>query len=137
MTSITVSLHSSDHSCIHNKRFVTYLLHLLEIRICGEWILLFNHTEYCTIVVSLAESYCNCSHSSCFRNVHCIWMPRMVDDFSEIHCSSKKAGSVYARYCSFLNTPNFTCYTPEMNLITTAFINFVSGKSTAYCCSEW
>jgi len=84
-------------------------------------------------------------------------MPRMLGDFSEIHCSSKiiwtlwwhvtnmieihwsvTAVSVYARYCSF-RTHNFfkIIYTYEVNLITTAFINFVSGKSTAYCCSEW
>ena len=44
------------------KGWVAYLLHLLESRVCGQWILLFNHTEYCTIV---AESHCNCCHNSC------------------------------------------------------------------------
>ena len=44
------------------KGWVAYLFHLLESRVCGQWILLFNHTEYCTIV---AESHCNCCHNSC------------------------------------------------------------------------
>ena len=42
------------HSCMHDKKMSSFFVTFLESRVCGQWILSFNHTEYYTIV---AESH--------------------------------------------------------------------------------
>ena len=116
-----------------------------------------TETQITNGLLKIQNGFYSDIYSSCFRKVDCIWMPRMLGDFSEIPCSlqviwtlwwhvtnmieihrSVTAGSVYARYWSF-RTHNFLkiIYTSEVTHIATAFIYFVSGKCTAYCCSEW
>ena len=120
------------------KGWVAYLLHLLESRVCGQWILLFNHTEYCTIV---AESHCNCCHNSCsgkctaykypgwwvistpWKIISTLWWYVKKHDWN--------TSISHRRVC--------VCHagTPEVNHVATAVIYFVSGNCTTYCCSEW
>ena len=121
------------------KGWVAYLLHLLESRVCGQWILLFNHTEYCTIV---AESHCNCCHNSCSGKCTAYKYPGWcMGDFNTMkdHINSMMiCKKTWLKY-SISHRRVCVCHagTPEVNHVATAVIYFVSGKCTTYCCSEW
>ena len=108
-----------------------------------------TETQITNGLLKIQNGFYSDIYSSCFRKVDCIWMPRMLGDFSEIPCSlqviwtlwwhvtnmieihrSVTAGSVYARYWSF-RTHNFLKLFTLLKWLTLQLLSYILFQESA------